>query len=129
MKIIFTLLFILCLGAVEAQTTHSGSWTEVSHEVEGSWKIIKEGTDLVLKFDDDFDTKKAPDLKIFLSKLTSDQVNKKNATTGSALIAELKEYDGSQTFRIPKSIQISDYKTLLIHCEEYGVLWSVSSLK
>lgn len=111
-----------------AQVTHSGTWIEKSYEVEGKWEIIKKGDVTLLRFDEDFDTKKAPDLKIFLSKLPASEISAKNADK-SSLVSELKEYDGKQEFVIPKSIDISNYKTLLIHCQEYGVLWSVASLK
>ncbi|MEM7109312.1 MAG: DM13 domain-containing protein [Bacteroidota bacterium] len=125
--IIFVIIISSTLGL--AQVTHSGSWIEKSYEVEGKWEIIKKGEQYILTFDEDFDTKKAPDLKIFLSKLPSNTITSKNAATGTTLISELKIYEGKQEFLIPKSVLISEYKTLLIHCEEYGVLWSVADLK
>ncbi|MEM6523130.1 MAG: DM13 domain-containing protein [Bacteroidota bacterium] len=130
MKNLLTTLLIIVLTSTFglAQVTHSGSWIEKSYEVEGKWEIVKKGEQYVLKFDNDFDTKKAPDLKIFLSKLPSNQVTAKNAAKGTALVSELKEYEGKQEFVIPKSLSISDYKTLLIHCEQYGVLWSIADL-
>lgn len=128
MKKLLIVLLVSVSTLSFAQVSHSGSWVEKSYEVEGKWEIVKKGEANVLMFDDDFDTKKAPDLKIFLSKLSYEQVSKKNAISGSALIAELKEYEGKQEFVIPAGIKISEYKTLLIHCQEYGVLWSVSKL-
>ncbi|MGD1961150.1 MAG: DM13 domain-containing protein [Fulvivirga sp.] len=129
MKNFILILLITTTSATLAQVAHSGSWTEKSYEVEGKWKIIKKGEQYILRFDDDFDTKKAPDLKVFLSKLPANQVTAKNATKGTTLISELKKYHGKQEFVIPNGVSISDYKTLLIHCEQYEVLWSVASLK
>lgn len=125
MKIVFAILISLCAFTSFGQ---SGSWIEKSYEVEGQWKIVKKGDAHYLTFDDDFDTKKAPDLKIFLSKLEASKVNDDNALLGSVRIAELKSYEGKQSFLIPKSINLTSYKTLLIHCEQYGVLWSVAKL-
>lgn len=128
MKILLTALLVTATTFSFAQVSHSGSWIEKSYEVEGNWEIIKNGKVNILRFDEDFDTKKAPDLKIFLSKLSYDDVTKKNATSASVLISELKKYEGEQQFTIPAGIKLSDYKTLLIHCEQYGVLWSVAKL-
>ncbi len=128
MKKLLIVLLMAATSATVAQVSHSGSWIEKSYEVEGKWEIVKNGEVNILRFDKDFDTKKAPDLKIFLSKLSYDDVTKKNATSGTEKIAELKEYEGAQQFTIPAGIKLSDYKTLLIHCEQYGVLWSVAKL-
>jgi hypothetical protein len=106
----------------------SGSWIEKSYEVAGQWEIVKKGSAQYLLFDEDFDTKKAPDLKIFLSPIEANKVNDDNAVVRAVKIAELKSYEGAQSFLIPKSINLNAYKTLLIHCEQYGVLWSVSKL-
>ncbi len=111
-----------------AQTEHSGKWIKKTYGVNGGWKIVKNGSVLQLELDEGFDTKKAPDLKIFLSPLGYDEVTKKNAVRGSAKVAELKKYEGAQVFTLPRNIKLNKYKTLLIHCEEYGVLWSVAKL-
>jgi len=126
MKITFSIVLTLLSVVVFAQ---SGTWIEKSYEVEGQWEIVKKGESQYLIFDEDFDTKKAPDLKIFLSPLAVDKVNAENATKGSVKIADLKSYEGRQSFLIPKSVNLSTYNTLLIHCQQYEVLWSVAKLK
>jgi hypothetical protein len=128
MKNLLGLLLLLFTTESFSQVIYSGSWIEKSYEVEGKWKIVKKGERHILIVDEDFDTKKAPDLKIFLSKLPYDKVNEDNAPTGAVKVAALKKYEGKQEFAMPKGINLADYKTLLIHCEEYGVLWSVAKL-
>lgn len=126
MKTLFSIIFILSTTSLFAQ---SGEWIEKSYEVEGKWEMVKNGDTYYLLFDEDFDTKKAPDLKIFLSSLDADKITSDNAVKGSVKISALKSYEGAQKFEIPKSINLAEYKSLLIHCEEYGVLWSVAKLK
>ena len=128
MKKLLTLVFVVIGAAAFAQSAYSGKWIKKSYSVDGLWEIVKKGEVLQLVLNEDFDTKKAPDLKIFLSPLAYDKVTKYTAVKGSAKVAELKKYEGKQVFTIPASIKIDDYKTLLIHCEEYGVLWSVAKL-
>jgi hypothetical protein len=123
-----TILSILLLVFTLTSFAQSGGWIEKSYEVKGTWEIVKKGDTHYLIFDEDFDTKKAPDLKIFLSKLEVNKINADNAVKGSVKIADLKSYDGKQSFLIPKSVNLMSYKTLLIHCQQYEVLWSVAKL-
>ncbi len=127
-KLLVLFLLISGFGAM-AQTTWSGSWIKKSYTVNGRWEIIKKESGHLLRLDEDFSAKKAPDLKIFLSPLSADEINSKNALKGSVPVSELKEYKGKLEFDIPNSISIGTFKTLLIHCEEYGVLWSAARLK
>jgi hypothetical protein len=125
-KNVFLLLFLCFTSTLSAQ---SGEWIEKSNEVEGKWEIVKTGDTYYLLFDEDFDTKKAPDLKIFLSPLEASKITADNAMKDSVKIADLKSYERKQRFAIPKSVNLSAYNTLLIHCQEYGVLWSVAKLR
>jgi len=80
---------------------------------------------------DDFEAKKAPDLKIFLSKAALDDIESKNALKNGepVLVAKLTIYKGKASYNIPASIDISKYKTIMVHCEEYDKFWGGSSLK
>jgi hypothetical protein len=88
-----------------------------------------EGFEIVM--DENFEAEEAPDLKIFLSKAALDDITSKNATSlGSpVLVAQLKVYKGKASYKIPSSIDINGFKTMIIHCEEYGKLWGGSALK
>ena len=78
--------------------------------------------------DDDFATKKAPDLKIFLSRESLDVLTSKNALENAVFVAELKSNKGSQSYEINKDIDLSVYQTIIIHCEKYSVLWGGAPL-
>lgn len=101
----------------------TGTWSKKANAIKGSWKI--ENHQLALE---GFSTKGAPDLKIFLSPLSASELNNKNATKGAKLVAKLKSPKGNQAYALPKDLDLSKYKTILIHCEKYSKLWSVSSL-
>jgi len=118
----------LVVGNASAMDAQSGSWTDKKYSVDGNWSIEKRGDQQVIVFDDSFNTKTGPDLKLFLSPASIDTVTGKNATEGSVLVSALKSNKGAQEYVIPADININDYQSLLIHCEQYSVLWGGTGL-
>ena len=106
----------------------SGTWSKKSFSVSGNWTLSTENGVTTVALDNAFKTKKAPDLKIFLSPLSPDQLNGGNATQGSLLVSPLSSNKGAQKYNIPAGTNLSQYKTILIHCEAFSKLWSVSAL-
>jgi len=118
------------LEASETQTNNiaSGTWTKKSFKSSGSWSVYEEGGQTYIKLSDDFKTRNAPDLKIFLSPLSVGELNGKNATEGSLLISALSSNKGGQIYEVPAGLDISNYASIIIHCEAYSKLWSAASL-
>lgn len=115
------------------EVLYQGTWEANSSRItfKGSWKIVKDGDKNYVVLGDNFSARKAPDLKIFFSKASLDDISGKNATKlGSpVLVAKLTSYKGQARYEIPGSIAPSDYATIIIHCEQYSKLWGGSSLK
>lgn len=105
----------------------NGSWVKKSQSIQGQWQIVQREGTAFLVLSDDFKTRKAPDLKFVLSKLSVDEVNNKNAMQGAKLISLLESVKGSQSYRLPDDY--TSYKSLLLHCEKYTKLWGAASLK
>ena len=110
------------------QTLHKGTWTKKSFKAAGEWTIYSENGKTYVKLSSDFRTRNAPDLKIFLSPRAASQTNGKNATDGSVLISQLSSNSGEQVYEIPASVNLADYRSILIHCEQYSKLWSAANL-
>jgi len=127
----FLALGTLATGAATAATAEqdSGSWVKKTKSIKGGWSIEKRGDQHVISFNDKFKTKSGPDLKVFLSPQSIDTVNGKNATDGAVLVAVLKNNKGSQDYVLPAGIDISSFNSLLIHCEEYSVLWGGTDIE
>ena len=83
---------------------------------------------VVGKLSDDFKTKSAPDLNIFLSRAELPTLNGKNATRDAVLVAPLKSAKGSQSYAIPEGVDLSEFRSIVIHCVEYSKLWGGSAL-
>lgn len=123
------LLILMALTSLFAQAVAAESkWTKKSFAVEGSWSLVENGGKTWLVLDSGFATKKAPDLKLFLSPNRGATLTGKNATEGAILVGKLKSHKGSQRFEIPVGVDLSQYVTLALHCQKYAKLWAVSSL-
>lgn len=124
--------FVMSFVIDQEKTLYSGKWKSDSYfiKLKGSWKIIERGEKNYVVMGSDFDTKKAPDLQLLLTKADLKDINGKNALKiGSPkLISVLKSYKGVKEYLIPSSIKVSEYKTIIIHCEEYTKFWGGSPL-
>ena len=114
--------------AAEPEVLWQGTWTQKNYAIDGGWRIVQEGETRTVVLTDDFSTRRAPDLKIFLSPLPLEDLNNRNATAASVLVATLEKHKGAQRYAIPAGIDLNDFKTLLIHCEQYSKLWGGASL-
>ena len=104
-------------------------WTEKSEEVVGAYTIERDEDQLTLRLSDDFETKKAPDLKIVLSPHEVKDAKNKNALEGGLVLGLLESHEGAQSFSIPTGTDFDEYKTVLIHCEQYTKLWAATPLQ
>lgn len=132
LTIVFHLL--LMAGAiftlsVSNASAGQGTWDKQDFKIKGSWSIEQRADGNYLVLSDDFKTRSAPDLKFFLSKKKFSDINGSNATDGATLISEISSSKGGQSYKIPSNINVSDYESLVLHCEQYSKLWASTSLK
>ncbi|MEM9080094.1 MAG: DM13 domain-containing protein [Verrucomicrobiota bacterium] len=121
-------LFAFLFGTVASfGQSHSGSWSKKSESISGSWSIAEVDGKQVLSLKG-FKTRSAPDLKIFLSPKESGKVKNGNATQGALRVAKLKSASGDQSYVLPAGLDLSKYKTVLIHCERFSKVWGVGRL-
>lgn len=114
--------------SASSEVLHSGTWTKKSQRASGEWKIYTDGDATYLKLSSDFKTRNAPDLKLFLSPQAASATNNKNATEGAVLISLLESNKGEQVYTIPAGVDLSSFRSVLIHCEQYSKLWSAADL-
>lgn len=106
----------------------SGELIKKKKRLKGSWEIVERDGSLYVVFGEDFRAARGPDLKVFLSPTAFADVNGKNAIRGSVNLGLLKSTRGAQEYKIPDTVKLSDYKTVLVHCEAYEVLWGGADL-
>ena len=116
------------IGAEEVELLFEGTWTKGGYVIEGGWSIVEEDEGRFVVLDEDFKTRRAPDLKIFLSPLPLDELEDGNATSGSVLIAPLEQYEGAYRYAIGEDVEFEGYRSILIYCEEFSKYWGGSDL-
>ena len=133
MKKITALAFaaLLTLGAVASadEMAPKGSWTKKNYSVSGEWSIVTKGDGTYVMLDENFKTRSAPDLKIFLSKKAAGDLTNRNATDGATRVVKLDSAKGAQAYKLPAGLDLSEFQSILIHCERFSKLWAVSPLR
>ncbi len=109
-----------------AETEHA--FIKKEKAIKGGWAIIQRDGDTYIRFNDDFKTSNGPDLKIFLSPQTIEDVTGNTAVDGAINLGELISNKGSQEYKLPDGVDASDFKSVLIHCEQYSKLWGGGAL-
>ncbi len=110
------------------QENLSGTFVKKKKRLKGSWETVQRDGKTFIVFSDNFNAAKGPDLKIFLSPKSIADVTGKTAVDGSINIGVLKRTKGTQEYELPDGVDLSDYRSLLVHCEAYSVLWGGSDL-
>ena len=118
----------LAYAAGPVAAAASGNFEKTSFSINGNWAIVKENGQTILRFSDNFKTKNGPDLKLFLSPKSVGDVTGKTATQGAVKLSVLRSNKGSQDYVIPSHIDLSQYGSILIHCEAFSDLWGGANL-
>lgn len=111
-----------------ALPVQSAGFVDKQYSVKGDWSLFERDGAWVLQLGDKFKTKSGPDLKIFLSPQSIDQVTGKTATNGAVLVSKLKNNKGGQEYVLPAGVNPADFQSVLIHCEAFSVLWGGADL-
>ena len=109
-----------------ANTVKSGSFTEIDtiHKGSGEASIVETNSGAVLKLENNFKVTNGPDLFVYLSKNTNIRETKELGDFVS--LGELKSSQGEQTYNLPENY--NEYKSIVIWCRAFSVLFSVAGL-
>jgi hypothetical protein len=115
--------------AIAMEGKINNGWQNQEYKVKGSWSVEQRSDGNYIVFSDDFKTRNAPDLKLFVSDRPYTTINGNNATQGAKLISKLSSSKGGQAYKIPANVHLSDFQSLIIHCEQFSKLWASTPLK
>jgi len=110
------------------ETPQSGSFEKSSFSIKGDWKIVKENGQTIFRVSENFKTKNGPDLKLFLSRDTVSNATGATATQDAVRLGVLKSNKGGQDYIIPANVDLSQFNSILIHCEAFSKLWGGANL-
>lgn len=124
---LFLAFLVCCAPAAFAAETFA--FQNKDRDIRGSFEIRDIGGAKTIVFSDDFSTKSGPDLKILLSPKPFAQITGNNATQGAVTLGLLKSTKGKQVYSVPDDVDLSQMKSLLIHCVKFSKLWGGAPLK
>ena len=101
----------------------ASTFVKKRYNIKGTWEVSEQDEQTLIKFNDDFKTKGGPDLKLYLSSKTLSELESGDVEGTSVKLSVLKSNRGAQSYIIPEDINLSDYESVLIHCEAFSVLW------
>lgn len=113
-KVIFAVLSMTIMLAGQGFAA-GGTFKGVEGErVSGSVEV----TQTSVKLSSNFKTTSGPDLYVYLG---NDKPTK--------IVAVLKKNKGSQTYALPKGVDLSKYSSVFIHCKKYNHTFGKASIR
>jgi len=106
----------------------AGAFVRKDKSISGDWHIETNGEARYLVLADNFRAARGPDLKVFLSPRSIEDVTGRTATDGALRLGELDSTRGAQRYRIPDDAGLETFESVLVHCERYAVLWGGGEL-
>lgn len=102
---------------------------KAKYKISGDVTILEKDGMTILRLSEDFKTKNGPDLKLFLSPQMAGEATGQTATQGAVKLDVLRSNKGAQDYILPEGVSLADFNSLLIHCEQYSVLWGGANLR
>jgi len=104
---------------VDADAVHNGSGTATLYHVPDGRHVIRF---------EDFRTTNGPALVVYLAKHLSPTRASDVTDGGYVSLGKLKGNVGNQNYTVPDGVDVSEYNSVVIWCELFGVLFSPASL-
>lgn len=104
----------------DADSVHKGKGTATIFENESGTKVLRFAN---------FETTNGPDLKVWLVKAEAIKSSADVKASAWVALGPLKGNIGDQNYVIPGDVKLADYKSVVIWCEQFGVLFSAADLK
>ncbi len=98
-------------------------------ETSGTYRLERAGEYRRLLLENDFQTNDGPDLHVVLSPTAVADAGNDNVMEGAAIIDSVSALQGKQVYYLADSLQIEDYRSVLIHCVEFSHLYGAAAIE
>ena len=105
----------------------SGNFVNQEKRTTGKAKIVNVNGKRYLEFDRGFSTGNGPDVKVFLHRYSSVPLNIKEGNY--ITLGRIKSFNGKQRYAIPNNVNLANYKSVGIWCEEFNATFGFASLR
>lgn len=121
--VLSTTVFAQSSSAPVVEAPAASTFVKKRYNIKGTWNVTETEGQKVIQFNDDFKTKGGPDLKLYLSSKSVSDLQSGDVAKSSYKLSILKSNRGAQSYIIPADVNLTDYKSVVIHCEAFEVLW------
>jgi hypothetical protein len=112
-------------SSIMASVVRKGTFVgKTGHQAGGTAKLKVVNNNLQLIFESNFSACCGPDFRVYLSNQFQD-----NNINGGYELAILQKGSGAQTYNIPNTISIDQYRYAIIWCKKFNVLIGVADLQ
>ena len=115
------------VAAKSESVISSGNFVKSEKATTGKAKIVNMNGKRYLKFDKAFSTGNGPDVKVILHKSSTvpGNIQEGNYIT----LAKIQKFKGAQTYEIPDNVNLDEFKSVGIWCEEFNATFGYASLQ
>ena len=99
-----------------------------SHKGEGIVNVLRTESGAGLVRLTEFQVTNGPDLEVWLVAAQDPKTSNDVKTSEWVSLGQLKGNIGDQTYSVPDGVDLSAYGSVVIWCEQFGVLFSLASL-
>jgi Electron transfer DM13 len=117
-----------------ASVLRSGKFVDGEHPTQGTVRIVRQNNQRLLELDQAFTTSTSgPDLVVILHRLADVLGSTKPPAFpikegDYVLLAPLKSYSGAQSYPIPTSLNLDDFKSAAIWCRKFNATFGAATL-
>ena len=104
----------------------AGQFVSVEHPTSGQVSIIEEDGVRYLEIGEDFQSDRGPALEIILHK--SDTVGLQIEEGSYVSLGELQSFNGAQRYIIPEAIDLTQYQSVAVWCQEFNATFGYAPL-
>lgn len=123
------------VAAVKGNVVKSGTFISGEHPTSGIVRLITKNGKSTLELDQSFKTSNmGPDLVVILHRFNNVLGSTKPPSYplkegDYVILASLKNFNGSQSYPIPNSVNLANYKSAAIWCRKFNATFGTATLK
>lgn len=95
-------------------------------QAEGNFKVVTVNQKQYIEFSNNFKVSQGPDLEIILhkDKVVASSISEKDYIS----LAPIKSFSGSQRYEVPENVNLADYASVAVWCEDFNVTFGYAQL-
>lgn len=115
--------------AASAEVIATGTFVDAdrAHSGTGNVEVVRDGGTTRIQFTN-FEVTNGPDLKVYLSAHADPKSSSDVKGADWVSLGVLKGNVGDQSYTLPADVDIADFGSVVIWCEQFGVLFSPAVL-